>query len=456
MYRTCITFLQNWLNATDRKPLVIRGARQTGKTWLVRYFATLTGRQLIELNFEQQRQLASHFSSNDPKQILLNLGAALNLYINPAQTVLFLDEIQAVPELLGKLRWFAEQLPELPVIATGSLLEFVLEEHTFSMPVGRINYMYLEPLSFEEFLLANEKQILHEYLQAFHFGIEIPIVIHTQLMTLFKEYMITGGLPAAASSWAGERVLIKIDQIHNDLLATYRDDFAKYSGKIATSQLDEVMLSVPKMLGQKFIYSHVNPHLPAHKIRTSLELLNKARICHRVVHSAANSVPLAAEMNEKYVKEIFLDTGLCSSALGLSLHRLTSLEEIILINNGQIAEQIVGQLLRTIHPPYIEPRLYYWQREEQGSNAEIDYVIQQGSKVIPIEVKAGTTGTLKSLHLFIGVKKYSLAMRANSDLPNITDVKVTNQKGQLVEYRLISIPFYLIGQINRLIELEFI
>lgn len=183
-----------------------------------------------------------------------------------------------------------------------------------------------------------------------------------------------------------------------------------------------------------------------------MDLLSKARIANSVGACAANGVPLAAEMREKYSKEIFLDTGLCCVALGLNLNQLNAENEIILINNGGIAEQVVGQMLRTINPPYIEPVLYYWLRTEAGSNAEIDYVIQHGSKVIPVEVKAGSTGGLRSLHSFMGSKKLPTAVRINSDLPSNTPVKVKDHAGKVIAYTLLSIPFYFTAQINRLLD----
>ncbi|KTC97878.1 ATP-binding protein [Legionella erythra] len=453
MKRTLLNYMDNWLASPDRKPLVIRGARQVGKTWLVRHLAEKTGMQLIELNFEKRPSFASLFDSNDINQILLNLSTILNQKIEPQKCLLFLDEIQAAPQLLSKLRWFAEDLPQLAVISAGSLLEFILAEHSFSMPVGRVSYMHLEPLSFDEFLLANDKKLLYDYLSQYDLSVEIPSAIHEQLTSLFKEYLIIGGMPAVVSNWSVERSLNRVSQIQNDLLATYRDDFSKYKGRLATERLEEALNSIPKMLGQKFVFSRVNKSIQASTIKHVLDLLEKARVSHRVQSSSANGVPLASEIKEKFFKEIFLDIGLCSTALGLSLNQINSTNEILLINNGGIAEQVVGQLLRTIEPPYIEPALYYWHREEANSSAEIDYVIQHGNRIIPIEVKAGATGSLKSLHVFMGLKKLSLAMRINSDYPSKTNVDVKDSLGNSVNYTFISIPFYLVGQIHRLLGL---
>ena len=174
MKRDRTSFLVNWLNSSARKPLIIRGARQVGKTWLIRDLANSQKRRLIELNFEKRPDLESLFSSNDPKEIIINIAASMGSKIEPSKAILFLDEIQAAPHLLEKLRWFAEDMPELPVIAAGSLLDFALAKHEFSMPVGRIGYLYLEPLSFEEFLDAVGQHELRAYLQNYDWNLNIP------------------------------------------------------------------------------------------------------------------------------------------------------------------------------------------------------------------------------------------------------------------------------------------
>lgn len=451
MHRTLFKPLKDWLASSDRKPLVLRGARQVGKTWLVKHLAQQSNKVLIELNFEKQPSLITLFNSNDTKQVLSNLSATFGKNIDPENSLLFLDEIQTAPVLFSKLRWFAEDLPQLPVIAAGSLLEFVLADHTFSMPVGRISYMHLEPMSFEEFLFAKEEKTLHHYLINYTLNNKIPEIIHEKLTLLFKEYILIGGMPAAVSNWITENSFNNVSRIQHDLLTTYREDFNKYKGKIETIRLDEVMMAIPRMLGKKIIYKHINSDMQSNAIKKILSLLEKARVCNRVSCSSSNGIPLKSEIRENYFKEIFLDTGLCSAALGLEFDKII-FEKLNLINNGGIAEQVTGQLLRTITPPYIEPELYCWSREEATSSAEIDYVIQHGNNVIPVEVKAGATGSLKSLHFFMELKNYSLAMRVNADLPSITEVSVKNSTGHTIQYKLLSIPFYLIEQTHRLLE----
>ena len=452
MKRKYITFLQDWICSDQRKPLVIRGARQVGKTWLVRYFAQQQGKKLIEINLEKTPHLAGLFESNDPKQFLMLLSSILKEPIEPEQCLLFLDEIQAVPEMLAKLRWFAEDMPQLPVIAAGSLLEFLLEKHSFSMPVGRINYMHMEPLSFEEFLVASDRQTLVDYLNAFEWGMKIPLALHEELMSLFKQYVVIGGMPAAVSRWITSHSLQEVSQIQNDLLATYQDDFNKYRGRIELERLAEVMKAVPQLLSEKFVFSKINPKVQTASLKQSLDLLCKARVCHCVTSCHANGVPLGAGIDKKFMKVIFLDVGLCCASLDLSMSEIATTEELVLCNKGAIAEQVVGQLLRTINLPYIEPELFYWLREEKSSSAEVDFVFQVGPRVVPLEVKAGSTGTLRSLHLFMGLKKLPSAVRVNSDYPSKMEVRTKDAFDEDVQYHLLSIPFYLVGQVKRLLR----
>lgn len=451
MKRARTDFLHDWINSKPRKPLVIRGARQVGKTWLIRDFAKSLSYELVELNFEKRPELASLFATNDVDEILLNLRAFTKKEIEPTKSLLFLDEIQAVPSLLGKLRWFAEDAMSLPVIAAGSLLEFTLAKHEYSMPVGRINYMYLEPLSFEEFLDATGEEKLKNYIENYQLISSVPEAIHSKLMKCIREYFLVGGMPAAVFSWVHDKNLEKVSQIHFDLLATYRDDFAKYNGRLNRDRLEDVMTSVPRQLGNKFVYSRVNSEVPTTPLKQSLDLLAKARVCHPVISTAANGVPLGAETNEKYIKVIMIDSGLCNASLGLTMEKLQSVKELIMINNGSLAEQVVGQQLRTISKAFVSPSLYYWQRAAKNSNAEIDYVLQHENLVIPIEVKAGSTGSLKSLHQFMKIKEGKIAIRINSDYPSKTTVKIKDSQGGQIKYTLISLPFYLIGQLHRLI-----
>ena len=450
MKRYLIEKLKFWLESANRKPLVLRGARQVGKTWSIRELARQSGKSLVELNLEQQRHLAEHFESNDPKTILLALQSALNVTITAEQSILFLDEIQAAPELLAKLRWFYEQMPELPVVAAGSLLEFVLEKHEFSMPVGRINYFFVEPLGYEEFLLAKGESHLLDAIKQVTITKPLNNALHQKANQLFKEFLTVGGMPEAVKTWADSQSFDALSEVHNNLLNTYQDDFAKYAGRLSTEYLEDTLRAIPRMLTQKMIYSQINPSARHASIKQSLELLTKACLCHRVSAVGANGIPVTSELNQKLFKMIFIDVGLASSLLGLQLYQFSDIEDIMLINKGAISEQVVGQLLRLLSPSYIEPKLYYWNRESHNAQAEIDYLIQDNQRLIPIEVKAGGEGKLRSLHQFMYEKPWELALRVYAGPLLKNTIKTKTTTGHPVKYQLISLPFYLINQINRL------
>lgn len=452
MKRYLVDKLKDWLVSPSRKPAVLRGARQVGKTWVVRELAKQAGKQLIELNFEKKRSLAVHFESNDPSAILLNLESALNQSIHPADSILFLDEIQAVPDLLAKLRWFYEDMPELAVITAGSLLEFVLENHTFSMPVGRIQYFFLEPLGFEEFLLAKNETHLLSAIENVSIEESFNTALHDKANQLFKEFVTVGGMPEAVSTWIKTSSLEALAEVHNNLISTYQDDFAKYAGKLTITHLEEVLHAVPKLLTKKFVYSHVDPAARHGSIKQALSLLLKARLCHKVQSTSANGIPLGAEVNSKIFKIILIDVGLVSTMLGLKLHQFSSMEDILVINKGALAEQVVGQLLRLLSPFYVEPTLHYWNRELANSSAEIDYLIQDNQRLIPIEVKAGVEGKLRSLHQFMSEKPWKLAVRFYAGPVQRDHIKSKTTTGDMNDYELISLPFYLLGQLYRLLK----
>lgn len=452
MYRKALSDAKKWLQNDGRKPLLIRGARQVGKTWLARELAEISEKQLVELNFEHEKELASLFEGNNPKKIIQRIEARFLIAIEVSNALLFLDEVQATPEIIAKLRWFAEEMPELSVIATGSLLEFALEDYQHSMPVGRINYLYLEPLSFEEFLIAKgaEKQV--EYLSQLVINEPLPKALHQTLMTSLREYIFIGGMPAAVEKYVTSNSFDAIAQIHQDLLTTYQDDFSKYASKPVSEHLSTILIRAPMTLGEKFVYTRVNPDASVHSTKHALSLLNKARVIHSVTACSANALPLAAEKKERFFKALFIDTGLANSKLGFNLHHWLSIPDTELANKSGISEQLAGQLLRCIEPYYINPELFYWVSSKKGSEAEIDYILAHQQHIIPIEVKAGKTGTMKSLHQFMANKKLKLAVRINADIPSIVEVDVQTNLGDRACYTLISIPFYLIGQLHRLLD----
>ena len=349
--------------------------------------------------------------------------------------------------MLSFLRWFKEEMPELPVIAAGSLLDFSLQEHEFSMPVGRISYCYVEPVSFYEFLDASGNEALKTALLAAAESLELSPRLHQRALELFSEYCLVGGLPEVVADWLSTKDDERRLRLQRDLIATYRDDFNKYRQRVPAELMRRVMDSVPQQMGGRFIYSHVDIDTGQREIKRCFELLRLARICHQVEHTAANGLPLGAETKQGLFKTILVDIGLASVQLGLSRLDLREPELLVWANKGALAEQFVGQQLRCITPVYEDPRLFYWQRTE-GRQAEIDYLIQLGNSILPIEVKAGNSGSMKSLHAFMQQKKLSHAIRLDTNPPSVQDIVVRTTTGEPVSYRLLSLPLYMTESIT--------
>ena len=451
MIRFSSTALDNWLKMANRKPMVIRGARQTGKTWLVRDFAKRNHLDLIELNLEKFPDRADLFSVNDPKEIIKNIEADLAVKITPESICLFLDEIQAAPELFSKLRWFREDMPELPIIAAGSLLEFALNKSQYSMPVGRITYFYLEPMSFFEFVMASGNEALYQKMMELGPGKHIPQTLHEKCMDLFHLYCIIGGMPEAVQTWLDSRDLQGCIKVQHDLLSTYRDDFYKYGGEIDARLLHRILLSVAEQLGNKFVYSRVDPGIQTRVIKKALMMLFQAKVCSMVAHTSGNGLPLGAQSNEKFFKALMVDVGLISAQLGLSSAKPLKTGKVVFANRGSLAEQFVGQQLRAAQSTAADPQLFYWQRTG-GRLGEIDYILQHGNAIVPLEVKSGATGRMKSLHQFMAEKNLSLAVRIDANPPTVEDLNIKITLGQPVKYRLLSIPLYLSERVGPLID----
>lgn len=450
MLRFASKALDAWLTSHNRKPMVLRGARQVGKTWLIRDLAKRQHLDLVELNFERSPTLADLFSSNNPEVILRNIEAELNITINISSSLLFLDEIQAAPQLFSKLRWFKEDMQDFPVIAAGSLLEFSLNKYQYSMPVGRISYFYLEPMSFFEFILASGYDALYQRLLDFDLKDHIPESLHQKSLNLVHDFCIIGGMPEVVLEWVTDKNVKLCIKLQQDLLETYRDDFHKYGGETDAMLLSKIMMSVSEQLGGKFIYSRVDPKRNTAQIKNALTLLSRAKVCTKVLHTSGNGIPLGAESNEKFFKCFMLDTGLVSIQMGLASGKPSEVRSMIFRNKGGLAEQFVGQQLRAAQTPETDPKLFYWQRIG-GRMGELDYIIQHGNQVVPVEVKSGKSGSMKSLHYFAAEKGLSFAVRCNTNPPEVKDLKVKTTQGNPISYKLLSIPLYLSERMNNLI-----
>ena len=451
MDRFALNYLEKWRSKANRKPLVIRGARQVGKTYLVRLFARERFDHLLEINFERHPDMASLFASMDPKTIIQMLELQFNIPVLPGRTLLFLDEIQAAPEILACLRYFMEELPEFHVIAAGSLLEFAIEEPVFSMPVGRIEYLYLGPIQFEEFLAAAGEKNLAAFLGDFTLHDTIPSVLHAKLMGLLRKFLVTGGMPESLEIYLKSNSWQECEAVKHALQRTFEDDFNKYGGRIKHQRLQLLFRKIPLLVGNKFKYVNVDKNARSAEVANALRMLCQARVAFPVYHSSCTGIPLGATSDERKFKVLFLDVGLLSTAAGLNLLDYEKAEDVMMVNTGAVCEQFVGQHLLFSQEFYREPELHYWVREKKTSSAEVDYVIAQGSSIVPIEVKAGKGGTLKSLHLFLRERRCALGVRFNAAPPSLLDLETALTHGPNVSYRLLSLPLYLVGQVRRLL-----
>lgn len=450
MKRKQLESLGNWLNATDRKPLVIRGARQIGKSTLVRLFAEQTQRPLAEVNLERYPELNAVFESMSPGPILNQIEALPNTPGIDASSLLFLDEIQAAPAAISALRYFYEERHDIPVIAAGSLMEFALTERRVSIPVGRIQYLHMGPMTFTEYLDALGENKLKESIESYSFGVDVGPIVHKRLLELLRSYYFVGGMPGAVDVYAKSGRFSDVGTVHNSIIETYRDDLQKYARSRNLARMQHVLNFVARNVGVKVKYSNVLKDTQAATIKQDIDLLSMARVISKVVHTHASGLPLQADLDERAYKLLFLDVGLMNAICGLGWGNLSKLDDIQLINEGAIAEQFVGQHLLELLADSPNRELTYWLRESRSANAEVDFVVAFDGQIVPIEVKAGGRGSLRSLHQFVGEKHVPLAVRFDSNpasLQTVTASIKTGDKASEVTYQLLSLPLYLVEKV---------
>ncbi|MBN1549887.1 ATP-binding protein [bacterium] len=440
------------MKSTRRKPLILRGARQVGKSTLVRQFAAAQKLQLNEINLERHLDLDKVFSTLNIPMIRAELEALVGRSITHSRSLLFLDEIQAVPSAIQALRYFYEDLPELPVISAGSLMEFTLSDHKFSMPVGRIEYHHLGPMTFREFLMALEPTLCN-YLDQLDFGNSIPETAHKKLMMRQREFLFVGGMPEAVSTFQETGSFEEADTIHRHIVSTYEDDFAKYASRRELMLLQRVFRLIPRQVGQKVKYVNFSRDHRSRDVKAAIEMLEKARVCLRVFSSHCSGVPLYADINELAFKLLYLDIGLMNHVCGLNWSHLRKMDDIQLVNEGALAEQFIGQHLAYSSEGREPPRLVYWLREGRKTNAEVDYVISLGPEIIPVEVKAGRSGTLRSLHQFAASKKFKRAVRFDTNPPSSQKISIDlANRNHETTFELYSLPLYAVGELERILD----
>lgn len=457
LQRREIGYLEAWAARRPHKPIVIRGARQVGKSTLVREFARTARLTLVAVDFERNPELREAFTDRDPARILALLKLLTGKTAAAGTHLLFLDEIQAAPEAIAALRYFHEELPELHVLAAGSLLEFALAQSRFPMPVGRVEYMHLGPMHFEDFLLAMGEADVADFLHGLPLRSitkhSLPAPLHRKCLDLLRLYWVVGGLPEAVAGFVrapGRGTDFEpVSRILQSVVATYRDDFGKYGR--SRDRIRMVFDRLPHLAGRKFKYVEVSRDHRAAEIAAALDHLCMARVACKVFRTAANGVPLAAEASQRFFKCLHVDVGLMCAALGLDVLDLERHGDPTLVNRGAVAEQFVGQHLLYADAPYVAPALHYWAREARNASAELDFVVAVGNRVVPVEVKAGATGSLRSLQQFVREKSADIALRFNADPPSLLRESRTLPDGTTVGYDLLSLPLYLVGQARRLI-----
>ena len=415
MKRNIEKHLLEWKSDTERKVLLVRGARQVGKTYSIRELGKRF-KYFLEINFEETPD-AKHFfeRTRNPHELCEKLSIFFDTPIIPNETLLFLDEIQACTGALKSLRFFYEKMPELHVAAAGSLLEFALEEIP-SFGVGRIASLFMYPMTFSEYLIASGSEIMEGAIRKASAQNPMDPVIHAKILDKLKRFLLIGGMPEAVASYLKHRDLRRCQKVLDHLITSIIDDFAKYKKRSPVSKLEEVFYSVVQQAGGKFKYSKVSPDGGGTSgYKEALNLLIKAGIAHRICHSSAQGVPLGAQMNQKRFKVLPMDTGIYQRLLGLDLSQYIISDFQSLINRGSLSELFVGIELISHQSPFLHPQLHYWHREAKSSNAEVDYVVASGSRIIPIEVKAGTKGQMQSLHLFLKERNLPWGLRISGE-----------------------------------------
>jgi predicted AAA+ superfamily ATPase len=429
--------LLQWSKEQHHKPLMLRGARQVGKTTAVRNLGK-SFKNFVEINFENKEHAVANeiFSQHsDPQIICSELSVLFAKPIVAGKTLLFLDEIQSCVDAILSLRYFYEQMPDLHVIAAGSLLEFALEElPTFG--VGRIDSMFMYPFSFNEFLSATGYEMWTKIIDEASPEKPVSESGHVKIVEQLKNFLIIGGIPEVVAEFAKTHDFLRCKKVINNLLISFRNDFAKYKKRIPSTRINEVFNSVARQAEGKFVYERVSQSLNNGQVKNSLELLLMAGLCYQITHSSADGIPLGAKINPKYRRIILFDTGLYQQILNLDISGILLSNDFDTINKGAVAEIFIGCELKKHASPYSDDELYCWARDKKNASAQVDFVVQLGEKIVPIEVKSGKSGKMQSIWEFLTEKHSEYGIRTSLE--------------NFGEYERIKVyPLYAIGNIKK-------
>lgn len=451
--RSIDKLLLEWKNSDCRKPLLLRGARQVGKSWAVKHLGE-TFDYFIEVNFEKRPEMLDVFQKiHDVHELTANLNMYYNTPVIPGRTLLFLDEIQKSPDAIQSLWSFKEDYPELHVVAAGSLLEFTLQELP-SFGVGRIRSLFVYPFSFDEFLSAEGKASWVEAKLEASAAKPLLAPLYNDLVQHFRMFLMVGGMPASVAAWITTHDYSHCQAELDDIQLTYYDDFPKYAKKVDPTLLRNALQSVVMQIGEKFTYSQVEGGYRAEEVKKALKLLCDAGIIKRVSHTAGNGLPLGAEVNDKFRKYIYLDSGLLLRLLDLDLGGARQLTELIiagtaedLVNKGGLTEMVLGWELVKYNNPRTQHELYYWENTSEGTRSEADYIIARDLKVLPIECKAGTSGKMKSLYEFMRQKHLTEAIRTS--LENFSELEHIDKQDRDAVRHVRILPLFAFSNLFR-------
>ena len=436
--------LLEWKESPRRKPLLIRGARQVGKSTAVRHLGK-GFKYFVEVNLESQPSIRQLFTKDiDVHRTCEAISATLGIPVVAGKTLLFIDEIQVSQEAIMSLRYFKEDYPELHVIAAGSLLEFTLEELP-SFGVGRIRSLYMYPFSFDEFLLAQGLDTTVGFKHKATSLSPLPEAVHNKLVEQLKTFYLVGGMPAAITEWIESKSYIECTRVHNDILDTYQDDFSKYKSRVSPALLRQVLRSVALQAGCKFVFRQVADDIHSSVIKEALHLLTLAGLIKPVTHSDGNGVPLGAEENCNYTKYLFLDLGLMQTMLGTPAANVLLSSDADFVNKGAASEMFAGLELVKNHDCFQKAEMYYWQNLSRGTNAEIDYLVVKDGIVVPMEVKASTRGSMQSLWLFMRKKGLHRAIRTS--LENFGEFEYVDKESQDEVRHVDVVPLYALSNL---------
>lgn len=441
--RQILKQLREWKDRDNRKPLILRGARQVGKTTLINMFAKEFDNYLpFNLDERTDRLLLERELPLD--DLVDTLFAIRGRRKNNGTTLIFIDEIQNSPVTMSLLRYFKEKRPDLYVIAAGSLLENVVDVDT-SFPLGRVEFMALRPCSFIEFLTALGKENLIYFIER----PQLSTAVHTELMSLFNQYTIVGGMPEAVSEYAAGHDVLALDNIYETLIQGYKDDVEKYVRGNKISEVVRFLIEKSWMKAGETITlgGFAGSEYRAREVSEAFRLLQKAMLLELVYPTTSTSVPAIGE-EKRMPKLIMFDTGLTNYQAGVR-RELIGAADIMDVWRGHIAEQVVAQELLTLNNK-VSQRRCFWVKGKDS--AEVDFVLTHNSKLYPIEVKNGRNSHLRSLHSFIDAAPVDIAIRVWSQPFSVDNVTTTIGKKP---FRLVNIPFYMVGKLDELLSAEF-